>query len=56
MTINDVCVLHAFMIRAEEGAEGHKKKREMENTGLVGNYGTELWERERLGKTWGPDV
>lgn len=41
MTINDVCALHAFMISAEEGAEDHKKKREKENTGLVGNYGTE---------------
>lgn len=49
MTINDVCALHAFMIWA--GGEGgeelrdHKKKREKENTGLVGNYGTERWEK-----------
>lgn len=56
MTINDVCVLHAFMILAEEGPEDHKKKREKKNTGLVGNYGVEWWERERLGKTRGPDV
>lgn len=41
MTINDVCVLRAFMISAGEGAEDHKKKREKENTGLVGNYGAE---------------
>lgn len=29
------------MISAAEGAGDHKKKREKENTGIVGNYGTE---------------
>lgn len=69
MTINDACARAAFMIRTEEagwgggvgggrrgGAGDHKKKREKENTGLVGNCGSEWWERERMGKTLRPDV
>lgn len=44
------------MIWGEEGAEDHKKKREKENTGLVGNCGAEWWEKERMGKTRRPDV
>lgn len=37
------------------GTEDHKK-REKENTGLVGNCGADWWERERMGKTRRPDV
>lgn len=35
------------MIWAGEGAENRKKKREKENTGLVGNCSGGWWERER---------
>lgn len=48
------------MIWAGEGAENRKKKREKENTGLVGNCSGGWWERERegerMGKTQQPDV
>lgn len=42
------------MIWAGEGAENRKKKREKENTGLVGNCSGGWWERER-GRAYGKD-